>query len=58
MRFLGSPPTRGRGLKLLIVGGCLRMEWVAPYTGARIETAAARDKSISRPGRPLHGGAD
>ena len=37
---LQSPPTRGRGLKQPEVSRVGRLDGVAPYTGARIETPA------------------
>ena len=37
----GSPPTRGRGLKLLTVGVNHWLQVVAPHAGAWIETGEA-----------------
>jgi len=38
----GSPPSRGRGLKLIMPVMCKPQEYVAPFTGAWIETQRFR----------------
>ena len=53
-----SPPTRGRGLKHLTYPRNTKAMFVAPYTGAWIETFVLDLLEKGATGRPLHGGVD
>ena len=53
-----SPPTRGRGLKLLRRRMHDMIDIVAPHAGARIETRTGRRSVKPKNRRPPRGGAD
>ena len=54
----GSPPTRGRGLKLGNRNKPDSRDLVAPHAGARIETSQHAGHRREENSRPPRGGAD
>ena len=55
---VGSPPSRGRGLKLVNARGELHGRRVAPLAGAWIETSGVSSERAIACCRPPRGGVD
>ena len=53
-----SPPSRGRGLKLVNLKGAGSHDIVAPLAGAWIEILCTERRALCLPCRPPRGGVD